>query len=298
MIVRVDAPAKVNLTLEVIGRRPDGFHDLRSVMHAISLLDHLTFAPAPALHLSAGHPELEGPHNLVWRAAELLRRESGTSAGAAIAVRKDIPLAAGLGGGSSDAAAALLGLERLWNLGLSRARLLEFGSRLGSDVPFFLGPSACSLAEGRGERLTPLPPLVPCWAVLLTPDVSMSTAAVFRAFPRERWGDGSRTSAWLAQAAAPGDPPLPFNDLEPVALQLVPSLAGARDALLAAGAPFAAMSGSGATYFTLCDSPAAAMAIRQRLPPDAGRAHVAHLLPRLPPVERSPAPLRGAGAGG
>src|SRR5688500_15047283 len=132
------AHAKVNLTLEVLGKRADGFHDIRSVMQRISLADTLTVERAEGLTLTCSDPGLEGPENLVWRAAELLRTECGVAEGAALRLEKRIPVAAGLGGGSSDAAAALRGLNELWRLRLSGERLWELGARLGSDVPFFL----------------------------------------------------------------------------------------------------------------------------------------------------------------
>src|SRR5687768_1385067 len=143
------AHAKINLTLEVLGKRADGFHEIRSVMQRITLADTLTIRRAEELILACSDPELEGPENLVWRAAELLRGEYGVSAGASLALEKRIPVAAGLGGGSSDAAAALRGLNELWKLGLNGERLRDLGARLGSDVPFFLLESGSALAEGR-----------------------------------------------------------------------------------------------------------------------------------------------------
>src|SRR5262249_28142922 len=156
LAVTLTAPAKINLTLEVLGPRPDGFHALRSVMQALPLADALTFEPAGDLRLRCSRSDLEGPHNLVWRAAELLRRTAGTARGAHVRLHKRIPVAAGLGGGSSDAATTLIGLDALWGLETPRATLLDLGARLGSDVPFFLGERPTALVEGRGERLTPL----------------------------------------------------------------------------------------------------------------------------------------------
>ena len=169
---RLSAPAKVNLTFEALGRRADGYHEVRTVLHAVSLADEIAFAPADDLSLVVEPPVTEPPGNgafssaafvptgdanLVLRAARLLRREAGVTAGAAIRLRKRIPVAAGLGGGSSDAAAALRGLRRLWALDLDADALRELAAQLGSDVPFFVMGGA-ALAEGRGERLTPLPP--------------------------------------------------------------------------------------------------------------------------------------------
>lgn len=261
----VEAPAKVNLTLEVVRRRPDGYHDICSVMQAISLADRLTVEPSDNLVLWCNAPALDGPDNLVWRAARLLQQESGTRRGASLYLQKRIPVVAGLGGGSSDAAAAFLALNQLWALGLTRAHLRELGARLGSDVAFFLGESGCALAEGRGERLTPLSPLPPRWLVLVKPPAGISAGAVYARFPPERSSDGSRTRAWIARASAEGSVPPPFDDLEAVALEVAPAAAQARDALLAAGAPYPVMSGSGSTYYALFEREADARDVYTRL---------------------------------
>ncbi|HEX2516591.1 MAG TPA: 4-(cytidine 5'-diphospho)-2-C-methyl-D-erythritol kinase [Chloroflexota bacterium] len=263
--ISILAPAKINLTLEVLGRRPDGFHALRSVMQVIALADRLTVEPADTLTLTCSLPELESAQNLVWRAAELLRRETGTAAGAMMNLQKAIPVAAGLGGGSSDAASALLALDRLWDLRLPRGRLLELGARLGSDVPFFLGETGCALVEGRGELLSPLPDLAPRWVVLVRPPQPLSTAAVFGALPPARWSDGARTGAWIAASEGGRHVPPPFNDLEPVALELAPAARAARDALRAAGGEALALSGTGPTVFALFEEEAPARVAFARL---------------------------------
>lgn len=259
------AYAKVNLTLEVLRKRPDGYHEIRSVMQRISLADTLTIASSDALSLTCSDARLEGPDNLVWRAALLLRKECGVGRGATLRLEKRIPVAAGLGGGSADCAAALEGLNGLWALGLQRERLRLLGAQLGSDVPFFLLESPCGLAEGRGEALFPLAPLPERWLVLAKVEEGISAGAVYAAFPRHLWTDGSRTIAWLREARVGWGVPAPFNALEPVAAQLVPAVTQARQALIAAGAGVPVMSGSGSTYFALCDTEAEATAARARL---------------------------------
>src|SRR5262245_58478457 len=179
--VLVRAPAKVNLFLEVLGKRPDGYHELATLMVAVSLYDTLEFKEARsqafALDLVSqpnhagdeARPGLSaGPENLVWRAAELLRQRSGVKAGARVRLHKRIPLAAGLAGGSSDAAATLVGLNRLWRLGWSREQLQPLAAELGSDVAFFLKSDA-AWCRGRGEIITPLTPGGPLWLVLACP---------------------------------------------------------------------------------------------------------------------------------
>ncbi|GAI41543.1 unnamed protein product, partial [marine sediment metagenome] len=169
-MLTVKAPAKVNLTLEVLGKRPDGYHEIRSVIQTINLCDSLRFRLNDKLQFGSDNPDFVVEESLVSRAAALLRQTTGCSKGARIEIGKRIPLASGLGGDSSDAAAILRGLNKLWRLGLSSAELLELAPRLGSDVAFFLY-GGMALVEGRGERVTPLPPLPHRWVVLLMPPV-------------------------------------------------------------------------------------------------------------------------------
>ncbi len=291
--LEIEAPAKVNLTLEVLGRRDDGYHEICSVMQALSLADRLRFELSDDLRLRCAEPSLEDTSNLVWRAAELLRRHAGIRRGATIVLHKRIPVAAGLGGGSADAAATLRALAALWDLPLSLEALVDLGAQLGSDVPFFLGPSACALVGGRGERVWPLPPLPARWVVLLKPPAGIAAGDVYRAFPPARWADGRRTQRWLAAATA-GDLPAPFNDLEPVALEVAPAAAAARDALLAAGAPHAVLSGSGSTYFALVATQPEAELVRAAIAPGAGTACIARFLPVLPEPRTAGAPGRAA----
>ena len=151
------APAKINLALEILGRRPDGFHEIASVIQAVGLYDELRVAPAETLRFTCAQSALAGADNLVVRAAQALQDATGCRRGAELRLCKGIPVAAGLGGGSSDAAAALVLLNRHWRLGLTLGELSRIGATLGSDIPFFLtGPTA--VVSGRGERVELLPP--------------------------------------------------------------------------------------------------------------------------------------------
>ena len=184
LFLGLPAPAKLNLFLHIIGRRADGYHELQSVFVPISLADTLDFELREDGAL-ARSGDLIGPleGDLALRAARLLKAESGTALGAAIAVEKRIPAGSGMGGGSSDAATTLLALNRLWNLGWPRERLAALGLRLGADVPFFLGPGP-ALVQGIGERVTPLANELaeqPRWAVVVHPQVHVSTAEIFAA---------------------------------------------------------------------------------------------------------------------
>ena len=184
--VAIRAPAKINLGLTVLRRRPDGYHDLLSVMQQLSLADTLLLEPhrEPGWRFFCSEPALSGEDNLVCRAAALLAEKAGQRRplpGVKISLFKSIPVAAGLGGGSSDAAAALKGLNSFWGLGLSLAELLELGAALGSDVPYcLLGGTA--LVQGRGEKVASLPALPFHWVVLaLPPGLQLSTAQVYAA---------------------------------------------------------------------------------------------------------------------
>jgi len=246
------APAKINLSLDVLGRRPDGYHALRSVMQAIELYDTLELYPADDLALDCDAPALAGDTNLAWRAAALLRAETGHGDGARLVLRKRIPIDAGLGGGSSDAATALRGLNKLWGLGLTTERLAALGARLGSDVPFFFyAPTA--LATGRGETVAALPPPPRAHVVLYKPAIGVSTRHVFAALTPALYGDGAGTEALLAVLRA-GQPPSGWplsNDLQRTVLLLYPEVARALEALREAGAPNPFMTGSGSTCYAL-----------------------------------------------
>lgn len=198
-MIHVTANAKLNLSLEVIGRRNDGFHELVSVMQAIDLSDELVALPVPdgSLSVECNDPALsESDDNTVLTAARLLKESLGIEQGARLLLRKSIPVAAGLGGGSADGAAALVALSLLWDVPARRERLLEIGAAVGSDVPFFLGGSATALVEGRGEAVTALPSMPSAWAVILVPEVpapAPKTRVLFRMLDESLFGDGERT---------------------------------------------------------------------------------------------------------
>ena len=237
------AYAKLNLGLEVVGRRDDGSHDIVTVFQTVSLYDPLT-----------------GRRNLVWQAAELLREGSGSEQGAAVGLVKAIPLSAGLGGGSSDAAAALALLDRLWGLDWGDERLAEAAGRLGSDVPFFLRGGA-ALARGRGEALDPLPSPPDQWFLLLMPNIRMpgKTPALYRRLRRTDFSDGAATEALAAllRTGAPLEEAGMVNAFERAAAETFPGLERFREALeMAAGHP-AHLSGSGPSLFARADGNAA-----------------------------------------
>ncbi|MCS7207895.1 MAG: 4-(cytidine 5'-diphospho)-2-C-methyl-D-erythritol kinase [Dehalococcoidia bacterium] len=260
--LRLRAYAKINLTLEVLGRRPDGYHAIASVLQTIALWDEVEFSPHPeAIIVECSIPSLAGPANVVYKTAHLLRQHTGVRRGVVIRVHKHIPVAGGLGGGSSDAATALQGLVRLWNLSISRERLVQLAACLGSDVPFFLY-AGTALAEGRGEHITPLPPLPQAWFVLLAPPLGdeKKTARLYGLLRPQHWSNGSRTRA-LVQALHAGTPlcdALLYNTFEAVAFSAFPGLATYWKALEEATGRRAHLSGAGPSLYALVSTPAEA----------------------------------------
>ena len=247
------AHAKINWTLAIRGRRPDGYHLLSMLMQPVTLCDRIVLEPADSIQLAVtGNPAIPADErNIVWKAAQSLCKHCGVTRGAAIRIEKHVPSEAGLGGGSADCAAVLVGLNRLWGTGLSMAELEEIGLRLGADVPFCLRGGLCRV-EGIGERLEPLGP-APVWPLILVqPCGGLSTAEVFR-----RWhaldAHTEPDEAGLLAAVRAGDPSMlprhPGNDLETVSRGLRPEIREAVDALLEAGAVCAQMSGSGSAVF-------------------------------------------------
>lgn len=279
------APAKINLGLALVGLRADGYHLLESVFAPIALYDEITLAIGDATALGSGEgrgagiedaialvcgPPLDpglpaavgqvpdGPDNLVWRAARLFRDRTGLRARIRIGLRKGIPAGAGLGGGSSDAAAVLEGMRRLSGVAVSDAELARWALELGADVPFFLSPGPAFVA-GIGERIEPLPGLPSLPIVLVNPGKTLATAAVYReadrlgaALTKGRAGSTMRALSGLTQNvrdAVPALRDLLINDLEPAARRLCPSVARVASRLDRAGAVAVSMTGSGATVF-------------------------------------------------
>jgi 4-diphosphocytidyl-2-C-methyl-D-erythritol kinase len=251
----VRAYAKINLTLDVLGYRADGYHDLATVMQTVDLYDTICLSAIEdnRVQLVCTKPELSNDNNLAARAAHLVRQRLAIRQGVLIELHKRIPMAAGLGGGSSDAAAVLLALQQWWQLQISPSDLLDMASSLGSDVPFFL-TGGLALCEGRGERVTALSshwPRTMRWLLLLKPAISVSTAAVFRNLPASDYTDGIRSRA-VCRALTAGQPPELedlHNCLERSVLETYPEVAHSRADLLQAGAPFVRLSGTGPTLF-------------------------------------------------
>jgi len=262
MRVEIAAPAKINLFLKVLSRRPDGYHELFSWMHKLDLADRLVVEEAAGgVELScpgSGLPEDDG--NLVYRAAVRFFAETGIRAGARIILEKRIPMAAGLGGGSSDAAACLLALNRIFGSALAGDRLAEMALSLGADVPLFVRQGASFWCEGVGERLSPAPHLGGFSILLVNPGFAVETAWVYRNLPLTSMGNTYNLAPEKKDELArrwrerSGRPPLPFpleNDLETVTLSRHPVIGEIKEKMLARGAAASLMSGSGPTVFGL-----------------------------------------------
>ncbi len=309
--MRLYAAAKINWTLEALGR-PDsyqGYHEVRTVMQTIDLCDTLEMWRAPELRQEISEEPAE-PSDvpvvtvrpravtigwagqdpgieydllpgtaLLLRVVELL--DPDWERDARIDLTKNIPIAAGLGGGSSDAAAALRGLNELWKLGRSDAQLAEAGAGLGSDVPFFVY-GGTALAEGRGERVTPLPEPPPVWLVLLAPPFELpeKTKRMYAALTPADFSDGSRTEALVGRirGGGPVDDSGLYNVFERVAYEVFAGLDAYRDALLTAGARRVHLAGSGPALFALGADEDAARSVHARLRLPGGQAFVVRTL--------------------
>jgi 4-diphosphocytidyl-2-C-methyl-D-erythritol kinase len=264
----IGAPAKVNLFLELLGKRPDGYHELATLMVALSLRDTLAFSDSSdgSVTLTCNRPELSvGPDNLIIKAARLLQAETGIRRGATIRLAKRIPMAAGLAGGSTDAAATLLGLNRLWDAQLSGQELATLAAQLGSDVAFFLSLPA-AWCTGRGEIVEPLAAARSLDLVLIFPPFGCDTAIVYRhatVSPQPVSGDSVR------QAFATGDVQqlsrTLHNRLEAAATVVQPRIAALSDAVARITPLGCRMSGSGSTLFALAHDRAEALGLVTRL---------------------------------
>ena len=253
--IKVPSFAKINRSLKVLGKRQDGFHEIVTVFQTISLFDELTFVLREDLDLaiSCNNPDIPvDKHNLVWRAAERLRQVSGVQLGASINLIKRIPVQAGLGGGSSNAAVTLLALNELWRTNLSRSELFAIAATVGSDVPFFLSGGTC-LGEGTGNRISSLPdgPVEPL--IVITPPAGVSTAKAYNALNASSLTTKGSTSILARSFGAPiREKPGRWaleNDFERVIFEIEPEIKRVKLALLEAGARGALLAGSGSSVF-------------------------------------------------
>ena len=254
-MVTVEANAKINLTLDILGKRPDGYHEVAMVMQTVGLHDTLTLEKREqGISLNINVPWLKADEkNLAWRAAALGQEEFGLTGGVHIELIKRIPVAAGLAGGSADAAAVLKGMSELYGLNLSDNKLCELGAKLGSDIPFCL-LGGTMLATGRGEVLKRLPDMPETWVVLVKPRISVSTAWAYQNYDEqgaERHPDNEAIQKEIARGNRKGVAKLLCNVLESVTINKYDVIERYKQMMLAKGAMASMMSGSGPTVFAL-----------------------------------------------
>jgi 4-diphosphocytidyl-2-C-methyl-D-erythritol kinase len=255
---RLYAPAKVNFRLDVLSRRPDSYHELRMIMQRIDLCDEIeiTLHQGSGISLSCNHPYIpQDKRNIVWKAAAEILQHSGKNVGIKIKMKKNIPVGAGLGGGSSDAATTLMGLNDLLGAGLTDQQLTSIGLKLGADVPFFIFKKA-AVVEGIGDRLSPLEHIPKLWLLLVNPGIHVSTSWVYQNLNLTSEKVAAKLP-FLYKSAADVCSIL-SNDLEPVTLSRYPLIQEIKDQLLAAGAGGSLMSGSGSTVFAVFSDESAA----------------------------------------
>lgn len=261
-MLTIRAPAKLNLTLEVLEKRPDGFHEMRSVLQAIDLYDTLHFESGRGVSFQCDMEGWSAEESLVSKAASLMQEVAGDSQGAVITIEKRIPLMSGLGGDSSDTVAVLRGLNKLWGLGLPKEKLLELAAQLGSDVFFFLH-GGTALVEGRGEKVTPLPSLPKMWVVIIVPDVPVKagkTARMYAGLKDSYYTDGNITEK-LVTVLKEGKGfrlSMLFNVFENIAFDDFNIRRVYVEHLIKLGAPHVHLAGSGPALFTMFDDKPAA----------------------------------------
>lgn len=287
--MKLKAMAKINLGLDVVGKREDGYHEVRMIMQTVQLHDELilTEIPEPGIRMTTNLPYVPvNSNNLAYRAADLLMQEFHISQGLEIRLTKRIPVAAGMAGGSSDAAAAFVGVNRIFRLGLSKRELMERAVQIGADVPYCL-LRGTALAEGIGERLTPLPPMPACHILIGKPGVSLSTRYVYGNLRADEITDHPDIDGMLAaieEGSLPGVTERMANVLEEVSIAAHPVIGEIKKHMKEHGAMGALMSGSGPTVFGIFDS--------RRAAERAGRALKASGLARQVVLTR---PFQGGG---
>lgn len=268
-MLTIEAPAKLNLTLEVLGKRPDDYHEIRSVVQTIDLCDTLYFQTSNHTEFRSDMPEWIAEESLVSKATDLLREATGCTVGVTIEVDKHIPFFSGLGGDSSDAAAVLLGLNRLWELNLSQEKLLGLAAELGSDMTFFLH-GGTALMEGRGEVVKSLPPMSEVRVVMVVPAVSRELGKTGRAYAGLNesdytGGEYTKRLVEVLKGAGKLEPSMLFDVFERTVYSSSPEIAECRQRMMTAGAAHVHLAGSGPTLFTLAGNKATAELLYNRL---------------------------------
>jgi len=288
-MLTVLAPAKINLTLEVLAKRRDGFHEIRSVIQTINLCDSLHFHLSQSIEFKCDVSNWIPEESLASKATGLLREVTGCTKGATIEINKRIPLMSGLGGDSSDAAAILRGLNKLWGLSLSPGELLELAARLGSDVAFFVY-GGTALVKGRGEVVTPLPPLPHMWVVVMMPSVPRlpgKTERLYASLNASHYTDGQITEKLVEELREGREfiPSLLFNTFENVAFTRLSEISVYREHVVKVGATDIHLAGSGPALFTLIKDKSQAEELHIRLQQQRLEPYLTETLATIEKVE-------------
>ncbi|MFQ5688567.1 MAG: 4-(cytidine 5'-diphospho)-2-C-methyl-D-erythritol kinase [Candidatus Scalindua sp.] len=267
--ISLKAPAKINLFLEVLGKRDDGYHEIETVMQEIDLVDNLQFEEIrEGVMLKCNDKNIPSDkNNLVCKAANLILNECEIKKGVLISLEKNIPVGAGLGGGSSDAAATLKALNLLWKIGLNDAELMEFAAKLGSDIPFFI-KGKTSLCSGRGEKITPIEVKSEMNYLIIFPHINISTTTIYRNLKIDLTKKRKDVSFFLNALKHPkvaGISELLFNRLEEVIIATYPDLLDIKKALEHFDFCGLSISGSGSAFFGLCNNGQQAEAIKGKI---------------------------------
>ena len=267
--ISLKAPAKINLFLEILGKRDDGYHEIETVMQEIDLVDNLQFEEIQeGVRLNCNDKNIPSDeNNLVCKAANLILNECGIKKGVLISLEKNIPVGAGLGGGSSDAAATLKALNLLWKIGLNDAELMEFAAKLGSDIPFFI-KGKTALCSGRGEKITPIEVKSEMNYLVIFPHINISTATIYRNLKIDLTKKIIDVSFFLDALKHPkvaGISKLLFNRLEEVVFTTYPDLLDVKKALDHFDFCGLSVSGSGSAFFGLCRDRQQAKAIKSKI---------------------------------
>ena len=270
------SPAKLNLYLQVIRKRRDNYHEIKSIFERISLCDTISIKPLPEKVIrvrASGHPVPRGENNLAFRAAQLLQERCSVKNGAEIKIVKRIPVGSGMGGGSSNAASVLLALNKLWKLNLPREKLAELAQEIGSDVPFFIHDLPFALIGGRGEKVKPIKKLgsLRLWHIIIVPKINVSTPYIYAEFDKQKVRltkpkyDVNILTSVLQKKGHPLIAGALFNSLEQVTTGLYPGLVKVKEKLAKLAVKSILMSGSGPAIFGIVSSQEKALVIKRQL---------------------------------
>jgi len=280
-MITINAPAKINLTLEVLCQRPDGYHEIRSLIQTIDLYDTLSFNTSKDISITCGMPGWSAEKSQITKAVALLQEYAGINRGVEITIEKRIPLRAGLGGDSSDGVATLRGLNELWQLKLSDEKLMMLAARLGSDAPFFIR-GGTAVVSGRGEIVTPLPAVVKIRLVLVIPDITVEpgkTARAYAALKPSHYTDGAITQKLadtIKKRQAVGPESL-FNVFEDIAIDVYPGLSYYISGCIRSGIPVH-LAGAGPALFAIFHDKSAAEVFCKTVEEHQARAYTAETL--------------------